>query len=147
MQPNEMNQHAYTYDPNGRRNGHISFAGDTLTLSAYGKTYRFTWHNYLGPTFVTKRDEVAKTVPGERSKWWRGFDLWIRQGKRTENGECLWHPGNPCQRCRGKGHYLDGDYRSRHTACSDCHSEGVIHVVPTKEYQAACKGELEIISV
>lgn len=68
---------------------HMSLPGDPITLTAFGSTYRFEWHNYLGPHFVNKRGDELKRPPGERNKWWVGFDLWFRQGKRTKNGVCL----------------------------------------------------------
>lgn len=41
-----------------------------------GRLYRFEWHNYLGPTFLNKKDEELKRVPKEA---WAALEVWTRK--------------------------------------------------------------------
>lgn len=117
-------------------NGILTVGGDTIRLSAYGKTFYFEWHNYLGPMFVTKRGSELKNPPGERNPWWKAFSLWDRQGKRTRDGECLWDAGTTCHECNGKGHVPgNGKLTGLRSPCHTCHGEGATHSIPTSPWK------------
>lgn len=127
-------------------NGIMTIGGDPMTLTAYGKTYRFEWHRFCGPMFCKKNGDELKKSPGERNKWWKGFDLWVRQGQRTRDGVCVWDAGSPCGSCLGKG-CVDGAgaLTGLLTPCRNCHGEGVVYPVETKLYQESLNSPNAII--
>lgn len=124
MTPNEIGPHCVRIP-----NGIITFGADPIELSYLGKTYRFEWHRMLGPHFCKKNGDELKNPPGERNKWWKGFDLWMRQGQRTEGGKCVFDVGTPCGECFGKGSIPIDKRNAR--VCSSCNGEGSHYPVPT----------------
>lgn len=133
MEPNEQNRCVRLGQP---LNGFMSIGGDTIRLTAFGKTYHFEWHNYCGPMFVApKTGRELKRPPGTKSPWWKAFSLWDRQGKRTKDGECVWTPGETCSECGGKGHVPGkGKLTGFRSPCHTCVGEGVVHSVPTEPW-------------
>jgi hypothetical protein len=87
--------------------GHISSIGGGLCFDAWGagpfcivaggKSFRFEDSDRFGPSLVKKNGDVcANPWPGERSQFWRAHRIWVRQGRRTEDGEnCVWDEPQP----------------------------------------------------
>lgn len=124
MTPSENGPHCI-YIPGGI----MTVGGDTMSLTAFGKTYRFEWHRFCGPMFCTKTGKETK-APAQRNKWWAAFDLWCRQGQRTKDGVCLWDAPAICESCKGKGnHPID---KRNAMVCRECSGEGGHYPVPTK---------------
>lgn len=44
-----------------------------------GRTWRWDFHEYLGPTFVNKHGEMLKRQPGPRNPVWPAFEQWVRE--------------------------------------------------------------------
>jgi hypothetical protein len=44
-----------------------------------GRVYRWSFHEYLGPTFVNKDGSMSKTQPGENHPVWNAFGAWLRE--------------------------------------------------------------------
>lgn len=104
-------------------NGIMTIGGDTLTLTAFGKTYRFEWHTYCGPMFCTKDGAESKRQPKENDPWWKAFGWWDKQGKRTKDGVCVWDEVPVCPDC--KGTKIGERINSRNVlACRTCHGTG-----------------------
>lgn len=40
--------------------------------------WRWEFHDYLGPTFVTKAGKM-RAFPGERHPVWREFEAWLKE--------------------------------------------------------------------
>lgn len=89
MKEYEKSRSVKILGPDGRVNGIMDIPGDPMTLEYAGKTYRFSFHWYLGPSFINKDGSERQRYPGVRNKWWQGFSLWCEQGKKTENGRCI----------------------------------------------------------
>ena len=43
-----------------------------------GRTYRWDFHRYMGPTFLRKDGQVLKNQPGEHHPVWPAFDAWLK---------------------------------------------------------------------
>jgi hypothetical protein len=48
-----------------------------------GKTWRWEFHNYLGPTFLRKDGEMLKNQPSERHPVWDKFNEWLTEYRKT----------------------------------------------------------------
>lgn len=56
-----------------------------------GKQYIFDFSPMFGPSFYDRRRNL-KLIP-ERSPFWKGFNPWLKQGKRVgADGLCIWEP-------------------------------------------------------
>ncbi len=101
----------------------LTVGGDPITLTAFGKTYRFEWHTYCGPMFVNKKGDPTPREPKEKDPWWKAFGWWDRQGKRTENGVCIWDEVPVCPACHGTkiGEWIN---KRNAFACKACKGTG-----------------------
>jgi hypothetical protein len=64
---------------------HISYGGPDRYMSVGGKVIRFEDHPYCGPIVLQLKTGVpAENQPGERDLFWRHYDAWAKQGKRTK---------------------------------------------------------------
>jgi len=78
------------------RGGFIdSWGHGPLIIEVDGKTFRFEDSDRFGPVPLNADDEPsAKAWFGQRSPFWRGWKLWVAQGRRTAKGTkaetCLW---------------------------------------------------------
>lgn len=77
--------------------GRITLASRVYEIVAHnGRTYRFEWHTYLGPTFLKKDGEPLEVYPSERHPVWPAFNLWTAQGSLVDqNGRCVWRDAEP----------------------------------------------------
>lgn len=48
-----------------------------------GKEWRWEFHEYLGPTFVTKAGEPLKNQPSEKHPVWDRFSEWLTEYRKT----------------------------------------------------------------
>ena len=56
-----------------------------------GKTYIFDFSPMFGPSFYDRRRNL-KVIPS-RHPFWKGFNPWLKQGKRIgPDGICVWEP-------------------------------------------------------
>lgn len=81
--------------------GIICFSDPTdYCIEVGGKTYRFEWHSYSGPARVKENGEIHGHQP---MAFLRAASLWNLQGRRVENGMCVWHePRQPVTEMRGR---------------------------------------------
>lgn len=56
---------------------HICIGGPTHEIEVDGRTIRFEFHRYLGPTFLNKQEEPIKFPTKENAPEWRGFRKWF----------------------------------------------------------------------
>lgn len=78
--------------------------GPTLKISVNGKIISFEDHSYCGPSALSKRtgDPLRHQPPG----FLNAATLWCQQGKRVENGLCVWdHEPEPITKHMGGKHY------------------------------------------
>lgn len=61
--------------------------GPEFDIQADGKRYHFEWHPYCGPIALKRNGDAAKKQPME---FLEAASLWAKQGKRVENGLCVW---------------------------------------------------------
>jgi len=43
-----------------------------------GRTWRWDFHDYLGPTFVDRHGNMLKRQPGENHPIWKPFAAWVK---------------------------------------------------------------------
>jgi len=61
-----------------------------------GKQYCFEDSDCFGPSLLGKKGDPLSKQPGERSPFWRAHSLWVRQGRRLEDGKnCIWDEPKP----------------------------------------------------
>jgi hypothetical protein len=54
-----------------------------------GRTWRWDFHEYLGPTFVDKHGNMLKRQPGENHPVWDAFATWLTErDDRKERKPC-----------------------------------------------------------
>ncbi|MBN8979327.1 MAG: hypothetical protein J0I08_22955 [Rhizobiales bacterium] len=68
-----------------------------FVISAGGKSFRFEDSDRFGPHLIKKNGELFDNPwPSERSPFWRAHRIWVRQGRRTEDGvNCIWDEPKP----------------------------------------------------
>jgi hypothetical protein len=68
-----------------------------FVIDAGGKSFRFEDSDRFGPLLISKRGEQLKNpYPAERSPFWRAHRIWVRQGRRLEDGKvCIWDEPKP----------------------------------------------------
>jgi hypothetical protein len=49
------------------------------------RTYRWTFHKYLGPTFLRADGEILKNQPGENHPVWPRFEKWLDEQQNPIN--------------------------------------------------------------
>ena len=79
---------------------HASFGGPTLKMTVSGKPYYFEMHRFCGPVFTDKKGNGVTTQPGEQHLFWTHFDAWMRQGKKVENGHCVYQTDLAARRAK-----------------------------------------------
>lgn len=58
---------------------------DDYRITDGKRVWFFDWSERFGPSLTNgKGDVLTNPWPGERSRFWRVFHLWLRQGKRWE---------------------------------------------------------------
>jgi hypothetical protein len=61
-----------------------------------GKDWFFEDSDRFGPWIVSKETHnPLDKQPGERSKFWRAHRIWSRQGRKIEDGRCVWTEPKP----------------------------------------------------
>jgi hypothetical protein len=60
---------------------HISICGPEAEGSCVigGKTWRWDYHEYMGPCFLKANGDPLKNQPGEKHPVWDRFDEWVRK--------------------------------------------------------------------
>jgi hypothetical protein len=68
-----------------------------FTLEVDGKTFHFEDSDRFGPLFLGKSGNTLKNqFMAERSPFWRAHRIWVRQGRRLEDGKvCIWDEPKP----------------------------------------------------
>lgn len=73
-----------------------SWGAGPFMIEVKGKSYRFGDSDRFGPYLADKHgDPTANPYPAERSPFWRAHRIWVRQGRRTEDGKCIWDEPKP----------------------------------------------------
>jgi hypothetical protein len=60
-----------------------------LKISVGGKIIDFEMHPYCGPTILNKR--TGSPLKNQPTAFLESASLWAKQGKKMENGLCLWY--------------------------------------------------------
>lgn len=82
------------------------FGGGDYVIEVRGKDVRFEWSERFGPMPINKDGSEALSI-GPRHAFWRIVSLWNLQGRRIENGKCIWHePKKPVLRHLGGRNYM-----------------------------------------
>lgn len=66
-----------------------------VTIAINGQVFRFEWSDRFGPLMLGKRGQPLANMLPTRSLFWKALHWWIKQGKRVENGRCLYEPVVP----------------------------------------------------
>jgi hypothetical protein len=66
------------------------FGGGDYHIQVRGKLVRFEWSEMFGPMPVNADGSEARSI-GPRHGFWRAASLWNLQGRRIEDGVCVWH--------------------------------------------------------
>lgn len=68
-----------------------------FTIEAEGKSFRFEDSDRFGPALVDRHgDPIKNPWPSPRSPFWRAHRIWVRQGRRLEDGKaCIWDEPKP----------------------------------------------------
>jgi hypothetical protein len=74
----------------------------TYLIEADGRDWRFELHSHFGPATVRRNGDLTTEQPGERSPFWKAFELWIEQDKRVDGHRALWVP-KPKERAEKHG--------------------------------------------
>lgn len=69
---------------------HMSFGAPSFILKDRGKEWLTEWDRYAGPTVVTKKGDIAKNQPGEKSRFWLVAQWWHDQGGKVVDGVGVW---------------------------------------------------------
>jgi hypothetical protein len=86
----------------------MTVGGPSLRIVVDGKEYRFE-RDYSGCPWLLDRRGEPKETPGERSKFWRGFNCWLRQGTKVEGDLCVWTVpprANKVRRINSRGRWI-----------------------------------------
>jgi hypothetical protein len=99
--------------------GHKAFIGGGMCIDSWGvgpfviaaggKSFRFEDSDRFGPSLVKKNGDIAANPwPATGSPFWRAHRIWVRQGRRLEDGKnCIWDEPKPqiLKRIGGR-HYI-----------------------------------------
>lgn len=80
----------------------------SYVIAVGARRYRFDYSDIFGPSVVDRSGrEIAQ--PSHRSPFWRAVSLWALQGKRIDDGMCVWHePAQPvCEQRGGQWHIVE----------------------------------------
>lgn len=81
------------------------FGGDQRKIVVRGVVVYFSWSDRFGPLPETKKGDGRYL--SWRHPFWRAASLWDLQGRREEDGACVWHePKNLVLKHMGGKHYL-----------------------------------------
>ncbi len=81
-------------------------SGDPFRLSVNGQVLQFEMHRVCGPVVVNRCGQPLATQPGPRHRFWTAVTLWAQQGRRVEDGWCVWdEPPEPILKHCGGRHY------------------------------------------
>jgi hypothetical protein len=80
------------------------FGGGDFTITVRDKKVGFEWSEGFGPLPVGRRGQPLEL--SHKHPFWRAASLWNLQGRRIEDGECIWHePRRPVLKHLGGGNY------------------------------------------
>ena len=65
--------------------------GETFKIKVGSRMIYFEMHTFCGPMAISKNGNEIKTPSG----FYKAVTLWIKQGKRVENGIALWNRPKP----------------------------------------------------
>lgn len=65
-----------------------SFTESIQSISVDGKIYEFEMHTYCGPVRLNKRGDPHAYQP---AAFLKAASLWLQQGRKIEDGLCVWH--------------------------------------------------------
>lgn len=68
----------------------LSGGEDRKIIDRLGKEWIFEDHPYCGPSVLNKRGDPLEKQPAQKSPFWECVNLWYQQGKKIDNGICLW---------------------------------------------------------
>ncbi len=69
--------------------------GPFIITDEYGKQYRFEDSDRFGPSLIGKKGDPLANQPGTRSPFWRVHSIWVQQGRRTTDINCIWDEPKP----------------------------------------------------
>jgi len=74
-----------------------SWGAGPFIIDVNGKPYRFEDSDRFGPALLKKDGELkANPYPAEGHPFWRAHRIWVRQGRRLEDGKnCIWDEPKP----------------------------------------------------
>lgn len=82
---------------------HISMGGPDFTIQVRQKRYTFEFHPYCGPIVLKRNGGAAASQPNFVME---ACSLWAAQGKKVENGLCVWfHEPKPILKHLGGRHW------------------------------------------
>lgn len=65
------------------------FGGGEYFIEVRGQRIRFEWSDIFGPLPINKNGTEAKSI-GPKHGFWRAVSWWNLQGRKIENGLCVW---------------------------------------------------------
>lgn len=79
-------------------------------LDQTGKEWLFEDHPYYGPVVLNGKGDPIKKEPDPKSLFWKCVNQWYAQGKKIEDGLCLWTPEKKMKfkHIVGKRYMFDG---------------------------------------
>jgi hypothetical protein len=100
--------------------GHIGIIAAGVCLDTWGvgpfkievgdKIHLFEDSDRFGPLLLRKDGMPLENQPRERHPFWKAHRAWVKQGRRTESGVCVWQPLRPDQVRiikRGRHRFID----------------------------------------
>lgn len=66
----------------------LDLGGPDFVISVRGKRIKFEMHPWCGPVALTRRGDPASVQP---MAFLAAASLWAQQGRRVEDGLCVWH--------------------------------------------------------
>jgi hypothetical protein len=66
-------------------NGIVCVSPEHEVTDANGKTWRFEFHSFLGPTILRKDGQPRARLPGERSPFWPAFTAWHAEWRKARS--------------------------------------------------------------
>lgn len=92
-----------------------SWGSGPFVIVLEGADFRFEDSDRFGPLLLNKDGRPSERQPGERSPFWKAYNAWRRQGRRTaDDGKtCVWDKPRPTKVRRIRGRHVeiieDGD--------------------------------------
>lgn len=84
----------------------LSVGGPDHEISVNGQLIKFEMHPWSGPTLLNSKGDPCDNQQYDHP-FWEAVSWWAQQGKRTENGLCIWdHPSEPITKHIGGKNYL-----------------------------------------